>query len=125
MTPPAPLFKHQADVQGIIAGDKCQLWQLLHPAHDAVQLDYSIAYAKVEVSGRTLNHVLHQSEVYYVIRGEGLMYLDGVAYAVRSGSCYYIPPRCEQWLQNTGETDFEFICIVNPPWQAQQEEILE
>ena len=53
------------------------------------------------------------------------MYLDGEAYPVREGSSYYIPPKCNQWLQNDGDTRIEFLVIVNPPWREDTETILE
>ncbi|MCU0498972.1 MAG: cupin domain-containing protein [Anaerolineae bacterium] len=120
-----PFFKQRDNLPEYPAGDECLLRELLHPARDPVKLDYSIAYARVEPHGRTLDHFLHQSEVYYVIKGEGIMYLDHQPYRVETGHCYYIPPRCRQWLQNTADTDFEFLCIVNPPWSAEQEEVVE
>jgi mannose-6-phosphate isomerase-like protein (cupin superfamily) len=120
-----PIVKHRQQVNPILAGDLCHLREFFHPGRDAVSLRYSIAYATVEPGGRSLKHLLQQSEVYYVIRGQGTMYLDGQPHAVQTGSCFYIPPHCEQWLQNDGDELFEFICIVDPPWTAEEEEILE
>ena len=120
-----PLVKYRADVQQIVAGDGCFLQEMLHPAHDAADLPYSLAYAYVEVGGRTLDHTLEQSEVYYVIAGTGTMYLDGKPHQVQTGATYYIPEGCSQWLQNDGETRFEFICIVAPPWTEEGETVLE
>lgn len=120
-----PVVKHLQDIPQIVAGDQCLLQQLFHPNSDPVKTHYSLAYAYLEPGGRTLNHKLEQSETYYIIAGTGTMYLDGEPHSVKTGSSYYIPPQCEQWLQNEGETRLEFLVIVDPPWTADEETILE
>lgn len=120
-----PFIKHRDSARQIVAGDGCFLRELLHPDNDPVALPYSLAYAYVEAGGRTLDHLLEQSEVYYVIAGRGTMVLDDVPHTVETGSSYYIPAGCRQWLQNDGETRFEFLCIVAPPWTADGETVLE
>lgn len=120
-----PVIYHRDEKPSIIAGDKCTLTELFHPDKDAVELDYSLAYAFVEAGGRTLDHYLQESEVYYIIKGQGTMYLDGEPHPVREGSTYYIPPQCNQWLQNNGDDRIEFLVIVNPPWREDTETVLE
>ena len=36
----------------------------------------------------------------------------------------YIPPDAVQNIQNTGDVDLIFICIVDPAWRVEDEEIL-
>lgn len=122
---PRLLLKHLSTIPQIIAGDGCFLQELFHPGRDPVSLGYSLAYAYVEPGGRTFDHYLEQSEVYFVIAGSGVMYLDGTPHEVTAGSSYYIPPRCNQYLVNTGAASFEFICIVDPPWSAEGETVEE
>ncbi len=120
-----PYVAHMRDQAEFVAGDGCHLRELLHPARHPIQIGYSLAHADVEVAGRTADHVLEQSEVYYIIAGRGTMVLDGQAHAVEAGSYYYIPPHCSQWLRNDGEQRLEFLCIVEPPWTAAGETITE
>lgn len=120
-----PFVQHQDLIPEAIAGDRCFLRELLHPQRFPVALGYSLAYAYVEPYGRTLDHVLEQSEVYYVLTGEGTMFLDDTAHAVTAGSYFYIPPGCRQWLRNDGASRFEFLCIVEPPWSDEGETVLE
>lgn len=122
--PKAPLLKHLGDVEEIVAADLCRLREILHPARDPVQIRYSLARAIVDPGESTLEHHINQSEVYYVISGEGTMHLDGREYPVRAGSAYYIPPGCRQYLVNTTGEPFEFLCIVDPPWTAEGETVV-
>ncbi len=120
-----PFLTHRDQKTQIVAGDGCHLRELLHPASDGLPINYSLAYAYVEPGERTLDHRLGQSEVYYIIAGSGTMVLDDERYAVRTGSCYFIPAGCRQWLCNEGATRLEFLCIVDPPWSPEGEEVLE
>jgi len=36
----------------------------------------------------------------------------------------YIPPLSTQYIRNTGSDDLKFLCIVDPAWREQDEEIL-
>ena len=119
-----PLVSHLNAVTPFVAGDGCVLRELLHPARHPVTLGYSISHAYVEVGGRTLDHWLAQSEVYYVLAGRGTMFLDNVPHTVETGSYYYIPPFVHQWLRNDGESRFEFLCIVDPPWTTDGETVV-
>lgn len=123
MTTP-PLVRSISSVPEQIAGDGCFLRELLHPDRDGSAIRYSLAYAFVEPGGRTLDHVLEQSEVYYGLAGAATLFLDGSPYPIEPGSCICIPPRCRQHLENHGETRFEFLCIVDPPWTGQGEKVL-
>jgi len=43
---------------------------------------------------------------------------------VHADDAVYIPPDAKQYIQNTGESDLIFLCIVDPAWQAEDEEVL-
>lgn len=120
-----PIMRQRDDLKQIVAGDLCHLTEFFNPGVEELPLSYSIAYAYVEPGGKTLNHYLEQTEVYYIISGQGTMYLNDEAHTVQAGSCYLIPPKTNQWLRNDGETRIEFLVMVEPPWTADGETILE
>jgi mannose-6-phosphate isomerase-like protein (cupin superfamily) len=37
----------------------------------------------------------------------------------------YVPPGGKQCLENTGNEDIEFLCLVDPAWRIEDERILE
>ena len=125
MEKPTPVIKQIKNIPQIIAGDACFLQEIFHPDRDPVSIRYSLAYAYVEPGGKTLNHFLEQTEVYYILSGNGLMYLDNEPFDIEQGVSYCIPPRCEQWLLNTGTSRIEFLVIVDPAWTAEEEVVLE
>jgi mannose-6-phosphate isomerase-like protein (cupin superfamily) len=106
------------------AGDNCLLRELLHPDKADLSLRYSLAHAVVKPGLTTWKHRLKTSEVYYILEGEGVMYIDDESAAVRPGFTVYIPPKAVQCITNSGKTDLVFICIVDPAWRAEDEEVL-
>ncbi len=33
----------------------------------------------------------------------------------------YIPPDSVQWIENIGDSDLKFLCMVYPPWSEKDE----
>ena len=110
------------------AMDNTQLCELLHPAQEAGELGirYSMAHAIVKPGETTLPHTLKSStEVYYILEGEGVVYVNDESAAVRPRQAIYIPPRSKQYIQNTGGSDLKFLCIVYPMWRREDEELVQ
>lgn len=118
------LVKDLSDCDEFTAGDGCRLRQLLHPDKVNVVCRYSLCHATMKPGQTTRPHRLKTSEVYYILEGQGLMSIDGESQAVRPGQAIYIPPRSTQHIKNTGGSDLEFLCIVDPAWRKEDEEIL-
>ena len=118
------LIKKLKDCKEITAGDNTRLRELLHPARDAVAIRYSLAVAWIAPGQRSRAHRLKTVEVYYLVRGNGVMHIGDEAARVEAGEAVYIPPGSVQWLDNTGKDEIEFICIVDPAWRPEDEQIL-
>lgn len=97
--------------------DGCLIRELLHPKNDPVVLGYSLAVARVHAGKRTLPHKLVQTEVYYILAGQGRMHIHNEAREVSTGEVILIPPQTIQWIENTGDDELRFIAIVSPPWR--------
>jgi mannose-6-phosphate isomerase-like protein (cupin superfamily) len=52
------------------------------------------------------------------------MHVGEEAADVMSGDAVYIPPGSVQWLENSGYDDVEFVCIVDPAWRPEDEQVL-
>ncbi len=107
-----------------ISGDRAVLRELLHPGKSPLALRYSLAHALVKPGKKTLPHRLKTSEVYYVLSGSGTMHIDRETAKVRPGQAVYIPPGSVQFIENTGRADLTFLCIVDPAWRPEDEEVL-
>ncbi len=82
--------------------------------HDALEL------TSCEISVNTVpkgfkvpfNHKHKQNEeVYIILKGEGIITVDGTAVSVKEGSAVKIMPEASRTIENTGDGEFEFICI--------------
>lgn len=108
----------------IIAGDKTRLRELLHPDRDyEFSGRYSLAQASLSAGERSQPHRLKSSEVYYIFQGKGRMHVGEESAEVSIGDAFEIPPNALQWIENSGDDDLRFICIVDPAWAAEDEEL--
>ncbi|HPZ06769.1 MAG TPA: cupin domain-containing protein [Candidatus Eremiobacteraeota bacterium] len=109
----------------ITSGDNCRLREILNPLRDGLSVGYSLAHASVGPGETTFKHTLTSSEVYYILSGEGIMYIDNEEQTVLEDFTIYIPPGSLQCIKNTGTEELIFLCIVDPPWKAEDEVIKE
>jgi mannose-6-phosphate isomerase-like protein (cupin superfamily) len=114
-----------ADQPEFLAGDHTLLRELLHPAKQPLALGYSVAHGIVAPGARSKWHRLTSSEVYYFIAGRGRLTVGDSVVEVEAGSVMYVPPQSKQSLENCGSTAIEFLCVVDPAWRPEDEEILE
>ena len=117
-------IKKLKDCAEITAGDRTRLRELLHPARDAVSVRYSLAVAWLAPGKRSQAHRLKTAEVYYLVRGSGEMHVGDETAEVAAGDAIYIPPDSLQWLENTGKDEVELVCIVDPAWRPEDEQVL-
>ena len=104
--------------------DETTLCELLHPAKEEVDLGCSIAHAILEPGKSSLPHKLGKSvEIYYILEGNGHIHINDEEEIVQSGQAIYIPPNAHQWIENIGNDDLKFLCIVTPPWTKYDEEL--
>lgn len=105
------------------AGDDTILRVILHPDNEPLPIGYSLAHARVKPGKVSYPHTLKSTEVYYILEGEGLMHIDDESSKVLPGQAVFIPANSRQYIENTGTGDLVFLCIVNPAWRAEDEDI--
>jgi mannose-6-phosphate isomerase-like protein (cupin superfamily) len=118
-------LKRLKDCREFTAGDGSILRELLHPEKADLQIRYSLACAKVAAGQKTKPHKLKSCEVYCITAGYGLMHIDEESLEVGPENAIYIPPGARQYIENTGKSDLKFLCIVDPAWREEDEEVLE
>jgi mannose-6-phosphate isomerase-like protein (cupin superfamily) len=121
------LVKRLEDSEEINALDNTIIRELLNPLHDKgnLHLGYSLAHAKLKPKEKSLPHRFKTaSEVYYILSGTGLMHIDDETKEVSPGHTIYIPPMGVQYIENIGEGDLDFLCIVYPSWKPDAEELV-
>ena len=116
--------KDRTDCKEITAIDNTRLRELLNPRLEPqLSIGYSLAEARVKPGQETLPHRLETTEVYYVLEGSGEMRVEHECRSVTAGQAVFIPPRSVQSIKNTGRQDLVFLCIVDPAWRAEDEEL--
>ena len=117
--------KYLKDCRELIAGDGSILRELLHPEKAMIPARYSLAHVKVATGHKTKPHKLKSSEVYYMTAGQGLMHVDQESFEVGPECAIYIPPNAVQYIENKGNSDLKFLCIVDPAWREEDEEVFD
>lgn len=118
------LIKDIEKCDSFAAADNTFLCELIHPGRDEFALPYSIAHAVIKPDNESLSHRLKESsEIYYILDGKGVIYVGEEVAEVKKGQAIYIPPGVWQHIRNVGNTDLEILCIVNPYWTAEAEEV--
>lgn len=97
---------------------------MLSPTSDDVECRHSIAWAKVPVGAKTWKHAMKTTEVYIITKGGGKMFINDEVQEVGVYDTVYIPPNAVQHIENTGDVELEFICIVDPAWRKEDEIVL-
>lgn len=121
------LIRRLQDREIFDALDNTIIREILNPKHEAqpLVLNYSLAHATLKPKEKSLPHRFFEaSEVYYILKGKGLMHIDDESAEVTLGDTIYIPPQAIQWIENIGSGTLEFLCIVDPAWQSNAEELV-
>jgi mannose-6-phosphate isomerase-like protein (cupin superfamily) len=118
-------IRELSECRRFTAGDESTLAELLNPLKEDLPIRYSLAHATVKPGRTTLKHKLTASEVYYILEGSGIMYIGGRRRRVSANQTVYIPPNQPQKIANTGNSDLIFLCIADPAWRAENEQVLE
>lgn len=117
------LIRRLDDCAEFLAGDGTLLREYLHPDKAPLDLRYSLAHATVRRGQTSLEHRLSHSEVYCILEGEGDLRIDGESRRVTAGDVAYIPPGSIQCIRNVGDGELKFLCIVDPAWRPECEEV--
>ncbi len=118
------IFKDLYECKEFAAADQTFLREIFHPDKGEMRFRYSLAHAALKPGGMSKKHRLSVTEVYYILEGRGIMHVNDESQEVRQGHAVYIPPRAIQWIQNIGRSDLRFLCLVDPAWRKEYEEIL-
>ena len=119
------LIQKLNDCPEFIAGDGTQLRELLHPDKQDVVIHYSLAHAIVPPGQTSKLHALKTSEIYYILGGTGIMYIDDECQPVEPRDTIYIPPNAKQRIHNNGTEPLVFLCVVDPAWRKEDETVYQ
>lgn len=82
--------------------------------HTEVQ---SLAEATLEVEQATERHYHRVAqEIYFVLKGQGKLEIDGELTYVRPGDAVLIPAGAFHQLENNGTSELRFLCFCTPAY---------
>lgn len=118
-------LKKLHDIEVIDGCEGTKIRQIFHPHNTLSGIRYSISHSQVEPGKKSALHKMKTSEVYYILEGEGVLHSDDEKFNVSKDQAIYIPPNAKQYIENSGKNELKFLCIVDPAWRKDDEEILE
>ena len=120
------VVKNAADLEHFTAGDLCSLAEVLHPKDERLPFSgFSLSHAEILPHGSTIPHrLVKSSEVYWIIEGRGTLFINGRPVDLKKGISVMVPPSAEQYVVNDSDQKMEFLCIVSPPWDKSDEEMI-
>ena len=113
------------DVDVIDGGEGTKIRQIFHPHNTLNGIRYSVSHAELNPGKKAKLHKMKTSEVYYILQGEGILQIDDDTFKVSKDQAIYIPPHSKQCIENTGNDELRFLCIVDPAWKREDEVVLE
>jgi mannose-6-phosphate isomerase-like protein (cupin superfamily) len=99
-----------------ITKDRSEIRSILDRTNSSVR-NQSLAEATVLPGTETGEHVHAKTEeIYYVLRGHGIMTVGDEQREVVPGDGILIPPGARHKISNTGEEPLVFLCCCAPPY---------
>ena len=87
---------------------------LVNEAHGSKYFDFRVS--SYQPKGYCTAHVHETAEnIYYILKGTGIVDLDGTRHLVSENSVIFIPPGVKHAIINTGFEDLIFIVAASPP----------
>ncbi len=117
------IIKDIPNLPEFLAGDDSRLRELLHPGKEPLSLRFGLARASVKPGEKTKAHRLMSAEVYDILRGRGIMHNGAEQEEVSEGCAVDIPPSAEQFIENSGDRELISLCIVDPAWRIEDEDV--
>ena len=103
------------------AGGGFKVYELINSKNDPVNPGFSIALAKLKPNSVTKPHYLNSSnQVAYILKGNGVLYINNKPVKVKEKMSIYIAPKVEMYVKS-GDKGLEFLVIVSPAWRSQDE----
>ena len=115
------ITKKIQDTEPIRGDEGTEIRQIFHPHNTLNGIRYSLAHSTVQPGKKSKPHKMKTSEVYFVLEGQGILYIDNNPIIIEEYQSIFVPPFSLQYLENTGQKDLKTLCIVDPAWKKDDE----
>jgi len=105
--------------------DGSRILELIRPERQGAA-NLSLAQATIQ-PGRTTYWHRHgtSEEIYYVLRGEGLLEIEAERHEVGPGDAYLIPPGAEHRITCLSAQPLVILCACSPPYSDDDTQLTE
>jgi len=119
------LHKSIENILSFESNDKTTLKEIVHPKNDGVELNYSLAHASLKIGKSSVPHCLvNQTELYIFLEGEGKIVIGNEQQNIQKGDVVLVPKGAKQHVENQGISLLVFFCLVSPPWEESDDQLL-
>lgn len=118
-------YQSYLQVQPYVTKDRSTIRELMCPAHHGNQAQ-SLAEAVIPAGGRTLLHRhLQSEEIYFIVRGDGMMTLGESTFPIKAGDTICIAPGTPHSIAATTRKQLRILCACAPAYSHDDTELLE
>ncbi len=109
-------MRHRAELPSYQTRDTSLICEIAHPSSSAAR-NQSLAEATLAPGCSTLAHFhVRSEEIYYILRGQAQVSLDGASSTCEAGAAIIIAPDVKHQIRNVSEEDLVFLCACAPPY---------
>ena len=118
-------LRKNSEIESIQGNEGTSIKQFFHPHNTLEGIGYSLAQFTLESGKKSKLHKMKSSEIYYILEGKANLRIEDEIIELEKDDSAYVPPNSKQNIENIGNGDLRFLCIVEPAWKADDEIILE
>lgn len=118
-------IKENSKIEFIEGDEDIKIKQYFNPQNTSNEINYSIAQFLLESGKKTKLHKIKSAEIYYILEGKGKLKINEEIFELKKDDSAYVSPNSKQFIENIGVEDLRFLCIVEPAWKPEDDEILE
>jgi len=106
--------------------DLSEIRELLHPTNNHDVKNQSLAEATISGKQKTTEHFHKETEeIYFILSGNGIMFLDDLSFKVTKGDSILIKPGQRHCIENTENSDLRMLCCCSPAYQHKDTYLIE
>jgi len=98
-------------------------WMLISPANSSARA-ISMQISEIPIGSQQPLHNHDPEQCYYIVRGRGLMIIEGETREVTVGDAVYIPPNSKHGIMNIGNDVLEYLTANSPAFGEDYENAL-
>ena len=118
-------IKEDSKISFINGSENVKIKQYFDPKNTSNGINYSLAQFSLEIGQKTKLHKIKSSEIYYILQGKAELKINNGRFELGENDSAYVPPNSKQFIKNIGTQNLRFLCIVEPAWKPEDDELLE